>query len=123
VEHLEDFDFGPITNMLNISFNENFEHCVCPNGYAGLECEVKAEVCGKGEHVCLHGSKCIEDGDEHGCDCENAFTPFERYEGRYCQFKSSEICTVDGIVGTGNNNFAFCVNGGKCKGISATNEL
>jgi len=51
--------------------NEYYEHCVCPEGYAGTLCEHKAEVCGQREHllVCFHGSQCVKDGDEDSCSC------------------------------------------------------
>ena len=41
----------------NQTSNEDFEHCVCPPGFAGVNCEVKIDVCGEGKHLCLHGSK------------------------------------------------------------------
>jgi len=64
----------PATN----EYNDNFEHCICPNGYAGTLCEHQAEVCPDKKYVCFHGSKCIENNvnnndnnDSYGCSCNN----------------------------------------------------
>jgi len=51
--------------------NENYEHCICPEGYAGTSCEHVAEVCPGGEHICFHGSKCIKNvmNEDYSCSC------------------------------------------------------
>lgn len=122
---IRQFELGPLQLQTSLTspFDENFEHCVCPDGFVGLRCETNIETCGSNGHICLHGSKCILDGDEHVCECENAFTPFEKYAGKYCEAKSSEVCTESGLTGLGKNNFAFCVNGGKCKANTSESEL
>ena len=104
--------------------SEVFEHCVCPSGFFGIQCEHKLEICPGGDHVCLHGSQCVaqneggSDGDEmhHTCDCDHAFDAVERYAGKFCQYTSTDICTRNGQPGMGKANFAFCVNNGLCKG-------
>jgi hypothetical protein len=69
----------------NISHSQLFEHCVCPDGYFGLQCEHKLEICPGGDHVCLHGSKCVaqDEGEggqtTHKCDCDDGFDAVERY--------------------------------------------
>ena len=105
------------------SHSELFEHCVCPRGYFGIQCEHKLEICPSGDHVCLHGSKCIArneggtDGEKHYvCDCDSAFDSLEKYAGKFCQYSSTDICTKNGQPGMGKANFAFCVNNGMCKG-------
>jgi len=54
--------------------NENYEHCICPDGYAGTLCEHQAEICPHGKHICFHGSKCVKDEDEdwgYSCSCND----------------------------------------------------
>ena len=108
-----------ITNQTN---TDDFEHCTCPVGYTGLTCDVEVKTCGKGEHLCLHGSTCVAKGDKFSCDCDAAFTGLHKFGGEYCQHKSTEICTPDGKPGIGKNNFAFCVNNGKCKELVGEND-
>lgn len=116
---------GQLAN-LNITSKELFQHCVCPEGFFGIQCEHELEVCPGGEHVCLHGSKCVpdfddfdEDGNEaavnHKCDCDTGFDAVEKYAGKFCQYTSTDICTKNGTPGVGKANFAFCVNNGICK--------
>ncbi|CAJ1892957.1 unnamed protein product [Cylindrotheca closterium] len=101
--------------------NIDFQHCVCPDGYFGVQCEHQLDVCPGGEHVCLHGSKCVaineSDPDtlEHKCDCEDSFDSINQFAGKYCQFESTDMCTKNGKPGLSNAKNAFCVNGGKCK--------
>ena len=109
--------FGSDLNDVNVAHNSNFEHCVCPDGFVGLTCETKLEVCADAEQVCLHGSTCIpdqSDGIGYACDCEAGSTPFVMLAGTYCQHKSTSICT-DGE--TSSSGFAFCVNKGECVDI------
>jgi hypothetical protein len=105
--------------------SELFEHCVCSSGFFGIQCEHKLEICPGGDHVCLHGSECVAqneggsngDGEvHHTCDCDHAFDAVERYAGKFCQYTSTDICTINGQPGMGKANFAFCVNNGICKG-------
>jgi len=103
--------------------SELFEHCVCPHNYFGIQCEHKLEICPGGDHVCLHGSKCVakNEGSTDGelyymCDCDSAFDSLEKYAGKFCQYSSTDICTKNGQPGMGKANFAFCVNNGICKG-------
>jgi hypothetical protein len=102
--------------------NVDFQHCVCPDGYFGVQCEHQLDVCPGGEHVCLHGSKCvgvnesIKDGMAHECDCEDGFDAMHKFAGKFCQYESTDICTKNGQPGVSKANFAFCVNDGECKG-------
>ena len=74
-------------------------YCDCPEGFAGLHCEYKAEVCGNDELICLHGSKCEEYDGGYRCSQRD----FE-----YCNPKSPHIEYYLGMAVA-----AFCVNGGK----------
>ena len=104
-------------------FNEThrlWEHCVCPEGFFGVQCEHQLEICPGGQHVCLHGSKCVPDQEtidenSHTCDCDQAYNSLEHYAGRFCQYTSTDICTTTGQAGVGKGTFAFCVNDGTCK--------
>jgi hypothetical protein len=104
--------------QLNISANEDFEHCVCPHGFVGVDCEVAVQECGENaEHVCLHGSVCKQDSNQKWtCNCETAFTEEEKFAGVFCQHHHTSTCTITGQSGNyqGPTNFAFCVNDGHC---------
>lgn len=111
---------NPELSFLQTFSSENFgtEHCLCQEGYAGNMCETKVEVCGDDKHVCLHGSKCIEEEDgSHRCDCEKAFTPESRYAGKYCQHHHTDMCanTEELIFDGSAADVHFCVNDGVCR--------
>lgn len=122
--------FGNDLQHLNATHSQLFEHCVCPDGFFGIQCEHKIEICSGGEHVCLHGSKCVADnesgnnanGQGHTCDCDEGFDSVERYAGKFCQYTSTDICTRNGQPGVGKANFAFCVNNGVCKAKVEDNQ-
>lgn len=119
--------FGADLDKYNVT-NINWEHCVCPEGFFGMLCEHQLDMCPGGEHVCLHGSKCVAvnetnpDGSDHVCDCEHGFNSLEKFAGKFCQYESTDICTKDGKPGVSKANFAFCVNNGKCKGRVDNNQ-
>jgi hypothetical protein len=101
-------------------------YCECPDGFAGLHCQYTAEVCGTGEHVCLHGSKCVPNPDKAGayrCECQGAVSSDKvQYadEAGECQRHQTEFCTpVEGHVEYigGMAVAAFCVNDGKCTDV------
>jgi hypothetical protein len=97
--------------------NKNFQHCVCPPGLVGPRCEFKVEICGEGQHLCLHGSKCVDVDNKKACDCDHAFNSLTQFAGAFCQHEASVFCTEDGKPGAGGQaSKAFCVNDGKCKG-------
>lgn len=104
--------FGPELSYLNVTHSNDFEHCVCAEGFLGLQCEHEIELCSSGQHVCLHGSKCVSDG--LSCDCEAGSSQVKKLAGKFCQHQSTEICTKDGADMLANSKFAFCVNGGVC---------
>lgn len=86
-------------------------HCKCPDGYDGDFCEHKIEVCGDNEHVCLNDSKCIPNGDDFICGCEDASTQLDAFAGTYCEMVADTFC-----VGPGAGKHSFCTNKGTCKG-------
>lgn len=114
--------FGADLQHLNVTQTDLFQHCVCPEGYFGIQCEHEMEVCPGGQHLCLHGSRCVDDFDDafdadgntasvnHKCDCGAAFTGNEKYAGKFCQYSSTDICTKDADPEMSRANFAFCVN-------------
>jgi hypothetical protein len=114
--------FGVNREHLNDTHDNNFEHCVCPKGFVGITCEFKMDVCPGANHVCMNGGECIPDRDEFGlhfeCDCVAARHPSELYAGEYCEFESTEFCTLDGQKPESGamNSDAFCVNNSKCHG-------
>jgi hypothetical protein len=105
---------------LNQTFDdEHFAHCVCTEGFVGLTCQHKLEVCGDEEHVCLHGSTCVEhENGKHTCDCSQADEIVGKndkpiFAGDSCQYTGTDICTI-GEDYPGKPLY-FCVNGGSCK--------
>lgn len=119
--------YGAELSRFNMSHSELWEHCVCPEGYFGIQCEHKLEICPGGDHVCLHGARCVpteeaSGGSGHKCDCDHGFDAFKRYAGKFCQYSSTDICTENGQPGMGKANFAFCVNDGQCKKKVGENE-
>lgn len=116
------FDMNELEHITNQSHTEKIEHCICPIAFTGLKCEVAVEKCGENEHICLHGSTCKQDGDNYTCNCDQAFNGLDHFGGKYCQHKSTSICTPDKKPGSGKNKFAFCVNNGTCKKLVDENE-
>lgn len=116
----KDVGFLKKFNMDMPKSNESFEHCVCPKGYVGVQCEHMVDVCPGGEHVCMNGAECVPDDSDgrlkYKCDCDTVHMPFHKYAGDFCELKSTELCTFNGRPGTGLNKDAYCVNGGKCQG-------
>lgn len=113
---------------------EEFAHCVCPDNFAGNYCEHPVDECGaaNGKFLCLHGSKCVNVGEEQLCDCDVADSNLATFfAGAHCQHPVDDICTTkgttngNGVTTTSSVTFfgnaipgtsmAFCVNGGKCK--------
>jgi hypothetical protein len=107
-------DVAENVDNLNDTHHESyFEHCVCRDGWIGLECAEKVEVCGEGEHICLHGSTCVSDDGKHACDCSDADQGQSLFAGDSCQHAATDVCTL-GEPSPGRP-FYFCVNEGICK--------
>jgi hypothetical protein len=121
VSNLEKY-FRNITNQT--AYSEDFEHCVCPRGYVGLQCEYQLDQCPGGAHACLNGGECVTvpNGDKvsYGCDCTNAQTSLTRFAGEFCEMESTQFCTTDGSKSrSGVGIDSFCTNGGKCRKLVA----
>ena len=95
-------------------------HCICPDGYTGLRCQIAAERCG--DHLwCFQGSECLSSYDKakggmrRYCDCKAADTEDEKFAGKGCQHSTGNVggafCTPDLNM---DENLPFCVNGGTC---------
>lgn len=102
------------------SNHDSIEHCVCPTGYVGLQCEFQLDQCPGGTHACLNGGQCVTspDGDKisYACDCTNAESTKSRFAGVYCEMESTQFCTLDGSKSrNGVGLDSFCTNGGKCR--------
>jgi Notch 1 len=102
-----------LDHFLTASDQQNlpiYEHCVCPLGFYGIKCEYKAAECGSGQHMCVHGSVCVKNGeDEFGCDCSSTQL---QTAGLYCEHIASMECDLGGDHKTEYRG--FCTNGGKC---------
>ncbi len=99
-------DFNGVDHMFNATYTPNFEHCVCPEGYTGLLCEINVEICPNGTHVCFHGGGCVPFGDEWRCDCSSNDV---LAAGPLCQHLATSTCTAS------PGATPFCVNDGICQ--------
>ena len=110
---IDNFDFDD--RRLTERFNQEFEHCVCEPGWAGLNCDVKMDVCPGRSMICLHGSTCdlSEETGQFGCNCAGANEGGFKYAGKYCQYYSTSYCTIDGRKPKKRSD-AFCTNNGLC---------
>jgi hypothetical protein len=105
---------GKIADIAFLINNTNlpaFEYCVCPEGFAGNQCEYVAHQCPESEHVCFHGSECVKSGEDYNCNCEVAnqvmagLSSSSSLAGKYCQHIATSECQSD----------HFCVNNGVCQ--------
>mmetsp|Transcript_29500 Transcript_29500/g.63906 ORF Transcript_29500/g.63906 Transcript_29500/m.63906 type:complete len:615 (-) Transcript_29500:236-2080(-) len=92
-------------------------HCICPEGHAGVQCEINLDKCGS--QYCYHGATCLQEDDGFGtggrrfCDCTTATDLLDSkhlFAGKWCQNKATKVC---GITGEGKLPH-FCTNGGTC---------
>lgn len=101
-----------LAEHLNATHSEDFEHCVCMDGFVGLQCEHKLEECDGDDHFCLHGSTCVKKNDHYVCDCSTAnSTVGIFFAGEHCEHASTTLCTEEG---TDPVEGAFCTNHGLC---------
>lgn len=127
-------DYGSLQDSINKvdsvsqSYHETYyEHCVCPDGFVGLTCEHKVEICGESEHFCMHGSKCVENDGKHSCDCSDASANIghgdqsSMFAGESCEHHATDICIK------GDEEIArplyFCVNEGTCRDYVTEDDL
>jgi hypothetical protein len=101
---------------LNVTHSDDFEHCVCRDGFIGLQCEHKISHCdGAGEHFCLHSATCIQEGEHYACDCSTADSNIgEFFTGDHCEHPSTSTCTTEPTSAEHAKLAAFCTNGGTC---------
>ena len=98
--------------------SEQFEHCVCDDGWTGLNCEHEAKLCPVGDYHCFHGGDC--DGDDQKCDCSTAQSTelnTSTFAGDHCEHPATDICSeqVDVVKYNPAKGLSFCVNSGTCK--------
>lgn len=87
------------------------EHCVCPDGYTGLRCEIQVTKCGSSKY-CYNGSTCAYDDDGNAmCDCSAAHTDDVSYTGAGCEQEATMRCEP-GL--DQDQKDAFCANHGRC---------
>lgn len=88
------------------------QYCECDQGSGGKFCESFGEDCG--DYTCLNGGSCTApDGNPmvDRCNCLDAWEEATNtfYDGRFCQYASTVICSED------QNEIYFCVNDGVCR--------
>lgn len=98
--------------------HDNGMYCTCPEGYTGLQCEIKYVTCGRDKHTCFNGSSCVKErSSDNGnifyrCECDAEGSVMDAsYAGKYCEHIATVFCD--------KNNGSFCTNGGRCKSHSA----
>ena len=101
--------------------NINGEHCVCPEGYSGVNCQLEAQKdnfihCGNG--LCFNGGLCVERVHEDGtvkdyyCACnELGFRSDTNVAGQFCEHKDVEFCP---FPENHDPSQYYCANGGSC---------
>lgn len=120
--------FGGDDANMQQAYTANFEHCVCPSGFVGLQCEYQLDMCPGGVHACLNGGDCTSSADNkgkitYGCSCDKAQTKLSRFAGDFCEMQSTQFCTADGDKPqSGPSINAFCTNGGTCKEFVESSE-
>lgn len=102
-----------------------FGGCICDDRHwAGMRCELKRddfeddESVSCGNIACFNGGQCVvsveNDIEDYSCDCSSAFDDLHRYDGPYCQYQSTELCSKPQAGGT-LAKVEFCVNEGHCQ--------
>jgi len=94
-------------------------YCTCPEGFTGLQCEIKYVTCGRDDHTCFNGSACVKERSSdtgkvfYRCECDVEDSVMDApYAGKYCEHIATIFCEGgDGF----NHGSSFCTNGGKCK--------
>ena len=106
---------GEAANANHLSYtHDNFQHCVCQDGWTGIYCDHQITNC-QGDHFCLHGSECIVEDEETKCDCSEADSEIATaFAGDHCQH-TADVCVVEDINGSPKS---FCANGGTCNSYS-----
>ncbi len=101
--------------------NVGGEHCVCPEGFYGVRCQLEEEednidYCGGG--VCFNGGLCVEKQNSWGetvdyhCECNG----FEAdIAGEFCEHTDVTWCPAP--EGHDKTKY-FCANGGDCPLVS-----
>ena len=122
-------DYGHVGDKFDLPFQQeshlNFEHCSCPQGWTGVDCSIPMEICGDMQHVCTHGSTCVEKSQGlYECDCSAATIKSKAIAGLYCEHdvKAQDMCTKGNAADSSRDAHSFCVNGGVCVGIVSPND-
>lgn len=95
--------------------NDNGQHCVCPQGFTGVQCELEDgkhyRSCGSG--VCFNKGVCVERVNAYGspkdyhCECNE----FDKTAGEFCEHTNVEFCPAP----DGHDALQYyCANGGSC---------
>ena len=93
----------------------NGMHCVCPDEFTGIQCEVKVDICVQNKHACFNGGSCKPDESAdfgYTCDC-NVGANDPAAIGEHCENLATTSCEANEKF----SKHAFCTNGGECKDI------
>lgn len=107
--------------------HDNGMYCTCPEGYTGLQCEIKYVTCGRDDHTCFNGSSCVKERSSNNgntfyrCECDIEESVMDApYAGKYCEHIATIFCEAgDGF----SHGDSFCTNGGKCKERDPTSKF
>lgn len=104
--------------IINPDFDPNvltrFEHCQCPDGFTGVNCELEYTSCGEDAALLCMFGECEEvQIDDSGatdvvCVCQN--DEDQSYAGTACAQPATSFCTSS----PGVNGRQFCTNNGTC---------
>ena len=96
------------------------QFCECLAGFGGKYCDAEGQDCG--DFTCLNGGSCFDSLGQpmvDRCNCLNAWEPgFEAlpniyYDGRFCQYPSTDVCFES------DDEAYFCTNFGQCNDNSS----
>ena len=106
-------DYGMDIDHFLGGSNQNGMHCICPEGYTGIQCEIEDfNYCGSG--VCFNGGVCVErvgvygETKDYHCECDEFKT---MTAGAFCEHRDVEFCPAP----EGHDaEMYYCANGGRC---------
>jgi len=105
-------DFGKVdVDVITSPNQKNGMHCVCEDGFTGVQCETYVNDCG--DTYCLNSARCMFEDDKTFCDCPSIVADIPiAFSGKHCEHSSSSICTS--LQETDPLDL-FCVNDGTCR--------
>lgn len=115
IKDINDLEDAANANHLSYT-HDNFQHCVCDDGWTGVTCSYPVVQCGDDkDQFCLHGAQCFSENGEMKCDCSKAEHEIaDKFAGSHCEH-TADVCVTTTERGSPES---FCANGGTCLSYS-----